>query len=173
MPEETVHRLSREELHKAVWSEPMRLLAPRFGVSDVAFAKACRRASVPVPERGFWAKRKVGARVEISKLPARPFGLPNEVVIGRGNSWKWNRGLTEAELLGPIPEMPSFSEDLEETRRRAAATVGKVSTRAAETHPAIQRLLDEDEARRERQRNTPYPIADKPRFAAPLERGGS
>jgi hypothetical protein len=84
MPEQKFHRLSREDLHNAGWSEPMRVLAPGFGVSDVALAKACRRASVPVPERGFWAKRKVGARAEIPKLPARPFGLPDEVV----NSWQ-------------------------------------------------------------------------------------
>src|SRR5688500_7652637 len=104
MPKETVHRLSREALYKAVWSEPMRVLAPRLGVSDVALAKACRRAAVPVPERGFWARRKVGARAETPKLPARPFGLPDEVVIGRGRSWHWDRGPTETELLGPIPE---------------------------------------------------------------------
>jgi hypothetical protein len=58
MPEKRIHRLSREELHKAAWSEAMRVLAPRFGVSDVALAKACRRASVPVPERGYWAKQR-------------------------------------------------------------------------------------------------------------------
>src|SRR5258705_2938628 len=121
MPEKRIHRLSREELRTAVWSEAMRVLAPRFGVSDVALAKACRRASVPVPERGYWAKRKVGSRVEIPKLPARPFGLPDEIVIGRGNSWNWDRGLTDEELVGPIPEMPSFSEGLAETRVRAAA----------------------------------------------------
>jgi hypothetical protein len=91
-------------------------------------------------------------------------------VIGRGNSWHWDRGLTEAELLGPIPEMTSFCEDLAETRARAAAVVGKVSAKASEMHPAIQRLLNEDEIRRERQRGTPYPIADKPRFDTPLER---
>jgi hypothetical protein len=149
MPEETIHRLSRQELYKAVWSEPMRVLAPRLGVSDVALAKACRRAVVPVPERGFWAKRKVGARVEIPQLPARPFGLPDEVVIGRGNSWHWNRGLTEAELREPIPAPPVFAEDLDEVRQRAAEIVAKIPAREKDIHWTIQSLLDEDAARRE------------------------
>jgi hypothetical protein len=32
-------RLTRAELYNLVWSEPMRMLAPRFGLSDVALAK--------------------------------------------------------------------------------------------------------------------------------------
>ena len=170
MSEGTFHRLSREALHKAVWSEPMRVLAPRLGVSDVALAKACRRAAVPVPERGFWAKRKAGARTEIPKLPARPFGLPDEVVIGRGNSWHWDRGLTEAELREPIPAPPVFAEDLDQVRQRAADIVDKVPAREKETHRAIQSLLDEDEARREAQRKSSYPVWDKPRYDTPIER---
>ena len=49
------HRLTRQELHDLVWAEPMQKLAPKFGLSDVAVAKACRRAEIPVPERGYWA----------------------------------------------------------------------------------------------------------------------
>src|SRR5262245_60205321 len=136
MPEEVKsHRISREDLYKAVWTEPMRVLAPRLGVSDVALAKACRRAAVPVPERGFWAKRKAGAHAQIPELSARPFGLPDEVVIGRGNSWHWDRGFTEAELREPIPPPPVFAEDLDQVRRRAVEIIAKVPARVKETHP--------------------------------------
>jgi hypothetical protein len=31
-----VKRLSRKELYDLVWSEPMRILSARFGISDVA-----------------------------------------------------------------------------------------------------------------------------------------
>jgi hypothetical protein len=41
------HRLTRSELHNLVWSQPMQRLAKQFGVSDVALAKACRRAEIP------------------------------------------------------------------------------------------------------------------------------
>lgn len=54
--------LDREELYEQVWSEPMVLLARRYGISDVALAKICRKINVPVPARGYWAKRKWGHR---------------------------------------------------------------------------------------------------------------
>ncbi len=41
--------MRREELHKLVWAEPMQTVAKSIGISDVALAKQCRRASVPVP----------------------------------------------------------------------------------------------------------------------------
>jgi hypothetical protein len=36
-------RLSRKQLYELVWSEPMKILAPRFGISDVALKKTCAR----------------------------------------------------------------------------------------------------------------------------------
>jgi len=42
------HRFTRQELYDLVWSEPMKKLAPRYQISDVALAKACRRADIPV-----------------------------------------------------------------------------------------------------------------------------
>jgi hypothetical protein len=51
MGEEGVERreFTREELYQAVWSESMRVLAPRLGVSDVGLAKICKRMRIPVP----------------------------------------------------------------------------------------------------------------------------
>jgi hypothetical protein len=60
------YKLTREELYEAVRLEPMRTLAKRYGVSDVALAKICRRHDVPLPGRGYWAKLAAG------KAPARP-----------------------------------------------------------------------------------------------------
>lgn len=48
--------LSRQELYDLVWSEPKSSLARRLGISDVGLAKACRRAHIPVPGLGYWAK---------------------------------------------------------------------------------------------------------------------
>ena len=42
-----VYRFSREELYGLVWSKPMTRLAKELEVSDVAIAKACRRADIP------------------------------------------------------------------------------------------------------------------------------
>lgn len=39
-----------------VWETPLTRLAETIGVSDVALAKSCRRAGIPLPGRGYWAK---------------------------------------------------------------------------------------------------------------------
>lgn len=38
----------------------MRDLAKKYGVSDVALAKTCRRLLVPVPGRSYWATKSTG-----------------------------------------------------------------------------------------------------------------
>src|SRR5690554_3451437 len=60
---DVVTRLTREELYGRVWERPIRVLAQEFGISDVALAKTCRRAEVPVPGRGYWAKKAAGKPV--------------------------------------------------------------------------------------------------------------
>jgi len=62
-------QLSRDELYELVWSTPMNALAARYGVSDVALAKLCRRRQVPVPPRGYWAKKRSGRPVGRPALP--------------------------------------------------------------------------------------------------------
>lgn len=49
---------TREELFQRVWAEPLLKLAADIGVSDVGLAKACRRAEIPLPGRGYWAKSR-------------------------------------------------------------------------------------------------------------------
>jgi len=38
------HKFTRFELYQLVWSEPLRKLAKRFGIADVAIGKRCRRS---------------------------------------------------------------------------------------------------------------------------------
>lgn len=47
---------SRQDLFDKVWTAPLLQLARDIGVSDVALGKACRRARIPLPGRGYWAK---------------------------------------------------------------------------------------------------------------------
>jgi len=42
-------------------------LAGRYGLSDVGMAKICRKHNIPVPPRGYWAKKQAGH--EPSKVP--------------------------------------------------------------------------------------------------------
>lgn len=62
-------KLSREELYERVWAQPIRQLATEFGISNVAVAKACRRANVPVPGRGYWAKVQADKKPRRTPLP--------------------------------------------------------------------------------------------------------
>ena len=63
------HSFTREELYELVWSNPMSKLAKRLGVSDVGLAKACRRADIPLPGVGYWAKLQYGKKVQRILLP--------------------------------------------------------------------------------------------------------
>lgn len=60
--------LSREQLYELVWAKPMQHLAKQYGVSDRALAKLCTRRQVPVPPRGYWAKKQSGGKVQQPKL---------------------------------------------------------------------------------------------------------
>jgi hypothetical protein len=65
-------RYERKRLYEEVWAEPVRTVAKRYGISGVALAKICRRLSIPVPGRGYWAEKQAGkapVRASLSKLP--------------------------------------------------------------------------------------------------------
>jgi|GEM_PF-2368160 len=63
-------RYNRKELYNKVWRLPMRILAKEFGISDVALAKTCKKLHVPVPGRGYWAKK--AANQPIGPRPPLP-----------------------------------------------------------------------------------------------------
>jgi len=166
-----VQRLSRQQLYDLVWSEPMQKLAPQFGISDVALKKACARWQIPVPERGYWARRQAGKKTLQPALLPRPPGLNEEVVVGGGGSY-WNHGLSNEEILGPLPPPPEFAEPIEAVRGRVRQQIGRVVfPKIANTrHPLIARLLDDDEKRREKQKASRYfSTWDAPLFDSPSE----
>ena len=70
MPEKDHLRLTREELYSLVWAKPMTQVAQDFEISDRAMAKLCAKRQVPVPSRGYWARKKVGQNVPQIPLPA-------------------------------------------------------------------------------------------------------
>ena len=74
-------QLTREELHRLVWDEPGTHLARRFGISDVALAKICRRLDVPRPPPGWWARKAAGRKVRVAPLPTRRPDIPGQVRI--------------------------------------------------------------------------------------------
>ncbi len=50
--------LTRDTLYQQLWSEPILHLVARLGLSDRGLAKLCARHDIPVPSRGWWAKKQ-------------------------------------------------------------------------------------------------------------------
>ena len=113
---------TRKALYDLVWSEPMKTISERFGISDVALKKICVRATIPTPDRGYWAKKDAGKQTFQAAFPARPPGMNDQILIGKAGHgsynhyWNWNR----EDLLGPIGPPPEFPEPIEAVRARIA-----------------------------------------------------
>jgi hypothetical protein len=75
------HYFRRDALYRLVWTSPVSEIAVRLGVSDVALAKLCRRAAIPIPGRGYWQRTEAGQPVEPSPLSEAPTGLPGLLII--------------------------------------------------------------------------------------------
>jgi hypothetical protein len=70
LPRAIVARFNREELYQRVWSEPLQKIAKSHGVSDVWISKVCKALRIPVPGRGFWARKYAG--LPVRKQPPLP-----------------------------------------------------------------------------------------------------
>jgi hypothetical protein len=165
-------RLTRKELYELAWSEPLSKLGPRFGISGTGFKKTCSRAVVPVPPRGYWAKKQAGKRTVQVPLPPRPPGMQDEVFVSR-NGYHGHYGVTDAEILAPLPDPPTFEESIEAVRERARKMIRKAAVPRdfSRAHPAISAFLQEDERRHEKQRSSPFTLGwDKPLVDSPLAR---
>lgn len=62
-------KVERETLYEEVWSDPVTVVASRYGLSDVGLAKICKRLQIPLPRRGYWAKLKAGQKAPKALLP--------------------------------------------------------------------------------------------------------
>jgi hypothetical protein len=60
---------NREELYNENWEQPMLKIAPKYGIS-VMLGKICRKLRIPVPGRGYWARKESGKPVSRQPLPA-------------------------------------------------------------------------------------------------------
>jgi CRISPR/Cas system-associated endonuclease Cas3-HD len=164
--------LSRTELHDLVWSDPTSVIAERFSISGVALRKACLKAAVPVPQRGYWAKLRAGKRVTRLPLPKRPPGMSDDLVVG-GRGYYGNVAPTEEELLGPVPGPPIFNEAEAQVRTEATALTARARAPRdlSRPHPAVERLLRQDQKRNERYLSSTFSMEwDKPHLVSALAR---
>jgi len=162
--------LTRDELYEAVWTKAKTDLAADLGVSDVAIGKACRKAEIPTPPVGYWAKVAAGKKAVRPPLPGRGFGMPQMIKLGFGPYQSHDDG--QLPLDKPPPDTPTFGEPFEAVAGRAAAAFPRLRVPRTfdAAHKAIARLLKEDEDRRTRYNASKYPsTSDEPRYESPIE----
>lgn len=73
-----IRTYERQKLYKEVWAEPMTTVAKRYGISDVALRKQCKKLEMPLPGNDHWAKVKAGQKIKIPLLPKSKG--PDEIV---------------------------------------------------------------------------------------------
>ena len=60
---------NREALYEEVWEQPLTKLGAKYGVSAVMLGKVCRKLKIPLPGRGYWAKKEFGKPIKQAPLP--------------------------------------------------------------------------------------------------------
>jgi hypothetical protein len=82
----------------------MRDACKKFGISDVALAKICRRMSVPRPRQGYWLRRSIGQDPPRKPLPTAGPDTPSR--------WEGERWVDPEPLPAPAtPEPPAIAVD--------------------------------------------------------------
>lgn len=142
----TTRTFTRAELYELVWSRPRTALAKELNLSDVAIAKHCVRARVPMPPVGYWAKQAAGGKTVRLPLPLRLPGQSDTIVFG--NEYHHHR-------VAPIdpskpPALHTFSEDVEEQVAATLKQIGRVTATRDLSAPdrALRRVLDSEAKRR-------------------------
>jgi hypothetical protein len=79
---------TRRQLYDRAWTTPIASLARELGLSGRGLGKLCARYNIPVPPRGYWAKRAFGKRVAKPPLPTPDthaqkisFNAPGEATV--------------------------------------------------------------------------------------------
>jgi len=79
MNDDSIVRLTRKELYQMVWSKPVTKWSKEFSLSDVGFAKICKKMKVPLPGRGYWAMIQKG--LKLNRPILKPIHDSNQSVV--------------------------------------------------------------------------------------------
>ncbi len=99
--------VSREELYRQVWAEPISKLAGTYDVSGSYLARICRELKIPTPGRGYWAQLQAGQK------PTKPILPP----LRAGDPTVWIRSLTSSLDTDVLPIPPEARSDIPPCRR--------------------------------------------------------
>lgn len=147
------HKFTRAELYALVWAEPMIKLAEKYGVTGNGLAKACQKAGIPVPERGYWAKLQAGKPVKQPPLQPTPQGQANTVTITPPGP-RYTRPLKPESVQAKIDA---------ELNNGAKVSVAKT---LAAPHWIITKWIDENRKQRDLYRFEPHML----KLYEPLEK---
>jgi hypothetical protein len=77
----TIPPMTRAQLYALVWEKPMVHVAKRFGISDVALRKICKKHDIPTPPLGYWAKLAYGKRTRQPPLGALKENIQDAIYL--------------------------------------------------------------------------------------------
>lgn len=149
----TQHTFTRAELYALVWAEPMSRVAAKYGISGNGLAKACQKAGIPVPERGYWAKLQAGKPVKQPPLEPTPDGQPDAVTI-----------TPPGPRYTKPPKPDSVQAKIDAELNTGAKVI--VAKTLSNSHWAIEQWIDENRKKRNLYRFEPNML----KLYAPLER---
>lgn len=115
-----------EDVIAFAWSAPMRELAAKIGISDVALKKMLHRYGVVTPPQGHWNRVHAGRKVPAPPSPPvrRPGGSGRMLIDRRFEPY--------IPKAAPLPSTGPFTsdevpDDFEQLREREARLIGKVT----------------------------------------------
>lgn len=125
--------LNRQGLYNLVWEKPVVHAAKRFGISDVALRKVCKKHDVPLPPLGYWAKLAHGKKVVQPPLPPCRDGVLDRVYLVEKPIVAEPIAVTEARVVARERETAEAKitipaqrpENLHFTARAAERTLNK------------------------------------------------
>jgi hypothetical protein len=129
----------------------MRTVAASAGISDVALAKHCKKANIPVPNRGYWARKQAGKPTVRIPLSPRFPGASDRIGGSGSDKHYWDSDWAEKFLEVPVPPVPTFDEEMSSVEERVRKLVGSVRCprKFEPAHPLVAKLLAHDEERRQ------------------------
>jgi hypothetical protein len=94
---------TREQLYDLVWTKPVEDVARELGLSGRGLGKLCSRMVVPVPYRGYWARKAAGQRVTKTHLPKARAEYPAEhtFIISTETHLEQDAGAEEPAIVVP------------------------------------------------------------------------
>lgn len=157
MPRKTPITLTRKELYRRVWAQPISAVAQEVGLSGNALTKICNRLLVPYPPRGYWAKATARRSIKKPPLPVAPeikathIIIPGERAASRRVRTRLDPEARREQLIG-IAEQLVIDGGLHAATMKRIASVAGISETLAYNYFGSREQLFVELARREFQR---------------------